>query len=174
VPAALIASMVKIAVTSQARLAGDPAALIAAVDATLRREVRRAFVTATYLWFDMKHHNVTVCNAGHPPPLLFRADTFLELGTPGVLLGRFTSTSYAAATMALEPGDRIVAYTDGIVEARNSRREQFGDERLQKIVRQSTALDAAAVAEEIVNAVRRWRVEDEEADDLTIVVVDVS
>ncbi len=174
VPAALIASMVKIAATSQAALAADPAALLASVDATLRRDVRRAFVTATYLWFDMEQRTVTVTNAGHPPPLLFRNGTFLELGAPGVLLGRFNNARYLTKTTALAKGDRIVAYTDGIIEARNTRRELFGEERLQDLVRASTALDTAAVGDEIVNAVRRWRVEDEDADDLTIVVVDVT
>jgi phosphoserine phosphatase RsbU/P len=178
VPAALIASMVKVAVSSSERLAGDPAALLASVDATLRRDVRRAFVTATYLWLDMDAHSVTVCNAGHPQPLLFRrhterGDRFLELGTPGVLLGRFAGARYTAATTALEPGDRIVAYTDGVVEAMSTKRELFGEERLQTIVRESTALDVRAVADAIVAAVRGWRVEDEDADDLTVVVIDV-
>lgn len=173
VPAALIASMVKIAATSQAALAADPAALLTSIHATLRRDVRRAFVTATYLWFDMDQHEVTVTNAGHPPPLLFRNGTFLELGAPGVLLGRFANVHYVTTKTALAKGDRIVAYTDGIIEARNARGEMFGEERLQHLVRASTALDSVALGDEIVSAVRRWRVNDEDADDLTVVVVDV-
>lgn len=164
VPAALIASMVKIAVTSQARLAHDPAAMLQELDRTLHREVKRAFVTATYLFFDMTARTVTVCNAGHPPPLLFRSGTFLDLGTPNVLLGRFRNAHYTAATIELAAGDRIVAYTDGVVEARNARGEQFGEERLKDVVRNSG---------DVVSAVRDWRVDDEEADDLTIVTMDV-
>jgi phosphoserine phosphatase RsbU/P len=165
VPAALIASMVKIAASSQSRLANDPAALIAALNTTLRNEVRRAFVTATYLWFDMEEGHVSVCNAGHAPPLLYRDGAFLELGTHGVLLGRFADTRYEARTVALQPGDRVVAFTDGIVEARSARGEQFGEERLKELVARGSASEAIA-------AVHRWRVEDD-ADDLTIIVVDV-
>jgi sigma-B regulation protein RsbU (phosphoserine phosphatase) len=167
VPAALIASMVKIAVSSQARLADDPAALLGELDSLLRRDVRRAFVTATYLWFDMTRRRVAVSNAGHPPPLLYRDGTFLELGGTGVLLGRFNDAHYTTTFTDLLPGDRIVAYTDGIPEARNARDEMFGEERLKEAIGGS--------ADDVLAAVRQWRgnaVED--ADDLTIVIVDVA
>lgn len=165
VPAALIASMVKIAVSSQARLANDPAALIAELNAILRRDVRRAFVTATYLWLDER--SVTVCNAGHPPPLLLRDGTFHELGGAGVLLGRFADARYTAVTTPLMSGDRIVAYTDGIPEARNARNEMFGEERLRALVRDG------APAEHVLHDVREWRAASDDADDLTIVIIDI-
>jgi|GEM_PF-168692 len=171
VPAALIASMVKVSVSSQARLAHDPAAMMRELDQTLRREVRREFVTATYLWFDMEHRSVEVTNAGHAPPLLFRSGMFLELGVPGPLLGRFANATRTTSKIALESGDRIVAFTDGIVEARDVRDEQFGEDRLKEIIRRCTDRDVAAVATEVFAAVHRWRGED--ADDLTIVVIDV-
>ena len=167
VPAALIASMVKVAVSSHARLADDPASLLREVNATLRRDVRRNFVTATYLWLDMEARTVSVSNAGHAPPVLIRGDEVLELGPHGVLLGRFAVASYASATVPLQPGDRIAAWTDGIPEARNTRGEQFGEERLHALLR------SRASADEVVNAVHAWRVEND-ADDLTMVVVEVS
>lgn len=167
VPAALIASMLKIAVSSQARLADDPAALIGELNTILRRDVRRAFVTATYLWFDMTSREVAVCNAGHPPPLLLRDGEFLELGGAGVLLGRFADARYVAASTELNSGDRIVAYTDGIPEARNARDELLGEERLKEILRDGGSAD------DVLAAVHAWRGNAEDADDLTIVVMDV-
>jgi sigma-B regulation protein RsbU (phosphoserine phosphatase) len=166
VPAALIASMVKIAVSSQARLADDPAALIGELNAILRRDVRRAFVTATYLW--VAERRVVVCNAGHPPPLLLRDGAFMELGGAGVLLGRFADARYTAVATPIVVGDRIVAYTDGIPEARNARDELFGEERLRELVREG------ASAESVLAAVLEWRGDaTAEADDLTIVMIDV-
>jgi phosphoserine phosphatase RsbU/P len=166
VPAALIASMVKIAVSSQSRFAHDPGALLREVNRTLRGEVRRAFVTATYLFFDAVHATVEVANAGHPPPLLCRDRDVRELGPRGVLLGRFDAT-YAADKIALRRGDRIVAYTDGVIEARNGREEPFGEERLQELVR------GGATSEEIARAVRAWRAGGSEADDVTLLVIDL-
>ncbi|HVE72689.1 MAG TPA: PP2C family protein-serine/threonine phosphatase, partial [Thermoanaerobaculia bacterium] len=164
VPAALIASMVKVAVSSHARLADDPAALLHELNATLRRDVRRNFVTATYLWFSAD--TVMIANAGHPPPLLVRGDEVRELGPYGVLLGRFAVTAYEPATVALLPGDRIAAYTDGVIEARNTRGEAFGEERLHALLRNGATPDA------IVEEVLGWRAGD--ADDLTVVIVDVA
>ncbi len=165
VPAALIASMVKVAVSSHARLASDPAELLRELNATLRRDVRRNFVTATFLWLDMDARTVTVSNAGHPPPVLIRGNDVVELGPHGVLLGRFAIASYLSSTVALEPGDRIVAWTDGIPEARNARGDQFGEERLFALLRSGASVD------DVVNAVHAWRTQ-EDADDLTIVVME--
>ena len=116
----------------------------------------------------MEQRRVTASNAGHPPPLLFRGDDVFELGPHGVLLGRFAAASYASATLPLESGDRIAAWTDGIVEALNARDEQFGEERLRALLRSGATADA------IVDAVHQWRVASPDADDLTIVVIDVT
>ena len=67
------------------------------------------------------------------------------------------------------PGDRVVAYTDGLPEARNARAELFGEERLKEHLRGSATTD------DVLAAVHRWRGgATEDADDLTIVMVDVA
>ena len=166
VPAALIASMVKIAVSSQSPHAHEPATLLREVSRTLRGEVRRGFVTATYLYFDASRRCVEVANAGHPPPLLHRGNDVRELGPHGVVLGRFDAP-YAAETIPLQPGDRVVAYTDGVIEARNSRGEEFGEARLMDLIR------SGASADDIASDVRAWRGDASDADDVTLVVVEV-
>ncbi|HEX8169424.1 MAG TPA: PP2C family protein-serine/threonine phosphatase [Thermoanaerobaculia bacterium] len=173
VPAALIASMAKIAVSSQTHLADAPASLLASLNATLRREVRRGFVTATYLFFDLERGVTEVANAGHPPPLLLRDSSFRELGPSNVLLGRFASVTFATETIALAPGDRVAAYTDGLVEARDARGEAFGDERLQAALRRTSALEPRGAADAVLREVQTWRSGGADADDLTLVVIDV-
>jgi len=160
---------VKIAVSSQSRLVADPSAMLAGLNETLRREVRREFVTATYLHFDAASRRLAVSNAGHPSPLLLRGGEFRELGPSGVLLGRFGMVRYETQRTTFTTGDRIVVWTDGIVEARNARDEPFGEERLRTIVKDGGS--AAAV----IDAVHRWRgrAESDDADDLTIVIADV-
>lgn len=166
VPAALIASMVKIAVSSQSRLAHDPAALLREVHLTLRAQALRAFVTATYLYFDVERRCVEVANAGHPAPLLHRGDEVRELGPRGPVLGRFDGT-YTSESTALQSGDRILAYTDGVTEALNARGDAFGEDRLKDTLRGGVSAD------DVARAVRQWRDEKSEADDVTLVVIDV-
>jgi serine phosphatase RsbU (regulator of sigma subunit) len=166
IPAALIASMVKVVVSSHAELADDPGALLGELNAALRRDVRRNFVTATYLWLDMNERRVSVSNAGHPAPLLFRGNEVQELGPTGVLLGRFAA-AYESHSPPLLGGDRIAAYTDGVVESRNARGEDFGESRLREILR------SGGSADDVIAAVERWRGANADHDDLTIVVIDV-
>lgn len=160
IPAALVASMVKVAVSSQARLANDPAAMLRELNAILGRDVRRGFVTATYLFFDGM--TVHVANAGHPAPLLLRNGAITELGAVNPLLGRFKAASYSASTTELQPGDRLIAFTDGITEALNARGEMFGEERLHAAMRERA---------DIINAVQTWRGGRSDLDDLTLVTV---
>ncbi|HYR28904.1 MAG TPA: PP2C family protein-serine/threonine phosphatase, partial [Thermoanaerobaculia bacterium] len=147
---------------SQARVADDPPSMLRELNATLTRNVRRGFVTATYLFFDGMR--VEIANAGHPAPLLLRGGEVRELGAVNPLLGRFKSASYSATTTDLQPGDRIVAYTDGIPEALNARGEAFGEERLYALLRQRG---------DIIDAVLAWRGGRGDADDLTLVTIDV-
>ena len=165
IPAALVASMVKIAVSSHASLAHDPAALLTALNTTLARDVRRGFVTATYLFFDGSA--VHVANAGHPAPLLLRAGEVREIGTTNPLLGRFRTASYSASAIDLQRGDRILAFTDGVIEARNARGDAFGEERLHALMKAGTTLA------EIVATVESWRHGGGDADDLTLVSIDI-
>ena len=166
VPAALVAAMMKIAVSSQSRHAHEPGTLLREVNRTLRGQVRRAFVTATYLYVDTTRSVVEVANAGHPPPLLRRAGEVRELGPRGVLLGRFDA-QYETETIALQRGDRLLVYTDGVIEARNARGEEFGETRLQEMLRNGASADVIAAA------VRRWRDEKNEADDVTLLIIDL-
>lgn len=163
IPAALVASMVKVAVSSQTRFADDPGSLLRELNAILARDVRRGFVTATYLFFDGL--SVQVANAGHPAPLLLRNGEVRELGAVNPLLGRFKSASYTAAATELQPGDRIIAFTDGITEATNARGEAFGEERLYALLRERA---------DIIEAVLAWRGGRGDADDLTLVTIDVA
>lgn len=162
IPAALVASMVKVAVSSQIHAASDPATLLSATNAILTRDVRRGFVTATYLWFDGR--TLHVANAGHPAPLLVRGGDVRELGGVNPLLGRFKVARYAATATELQAGDRIVAFTDGITEALNGRGEAFGEERLHALLRER---------KDVIDAVLAWRGGGSDADDLTLVTIEI-
>jgi sigma-B regulation protein RsbU (phosphoserine phosphatase) len=99
VPAALIASMVKIAVSSQERLADDPAALIGELNAILRRDVRRAFVTATYLWIDIARRTARSATPAIPHPCCTATERLRSSAEPA-------SSSAASPTRTTPPSPR--------------------------------------------------------------------
>jgi len=95
------------------------------------------------------------------------------LTSGGPIIGAFSDCHYEQEAIQMEPGDVLVAYTDGVTEACNSRDEQFGESRLRDIVGRSMHLSAVDLREEIVDRVRNWCGDTAQQDDLTLVVMKV-
>jgi sigma-B regulation protein RsbU (phosphoserine phosphatase) len=176
VPAALIASMVKVAIKSRHDYATQPARLLTEVNQTLRGSFERAFVTATFAALDTETGALQVANAGHPPPLHWRTAKreVVEIGGRGPLLGRFPNATYEDERLSIRTGDRLVLFTDGLIEARNTAEEPFGDQRLAAVLIQHSDLPPEELCDAILEEVRQWtgrpaplRLD----DDLTLVVV---
>jgi sigma-B regulation protein RsbU (phosphoserine phosphatase) len=174
VPAAMVASMVKVAVSTHAEECPEPAELVASVNRTLCRHLGREFVTMSCIVFDPAAMTARVCNAGHPPPLRLSNGAVRPLGELGVLLGKFARATYSAATVGLEAGDRILCFTDGITEARSAGGEQFGSERLEAVLASSSGLDLDGMLDAVLAEVEGWTGRAAQSDDLTLVAIDVA
>ena len=177
VPAALIASMVKVAFSSQWDRAARPVDLLTEVNRTLCGSFQHGFVTAAYVFLDTKTRELLVSSAGHPLPLLksTREPNAREVGGQGPILGRFASAEFRQETLTLEKGDRLVLYTDGIVEARNFDGEVYGEDRLKTFVAENVDLSAHELCDSLLAEIRRWsrqKPDDLHDDDLTLVVMD--
>jgi serine phosphatase RsbU (regulator of sigma subunit) len=96
---------------------------------------------------------VLLACAGHPPPLVLRADGSIDaVACRGSLLGVFADVSLHDARIALAPGDTLILYTDGVTDARRNE-SRFGDEGLARIVAGANLLTAAEIAERVDEAV---------------------
>jgi phosphoserine phosphatase RsbU/P len=170
VPAALIASMVKMAATSQRALVADPAGLLSGMNAALFGNTQQQFVTAAYVHLDSRTRELRYSAAGHPPMLVLRRGDVTEFEENGLILAAFSFATYLNAVASLEPGDRIVLYTDGIVEASNAAREEYGKDRLRALLRECAGLSHHETADRVMVTVQGWAVSQE--DDLTVLVCD--
>jgi sigma-B regulation protein RsbU (phosphoserine phosphatase) len=170
VPAALIASMVKLAATSQRANAGDPARLLAGMNAALCGNTQDQFVTAAYIHLDAGSRSFRYSAAGHPAMLLLRHGEVTEIVENGLILAAFDYATYAETTRPLVPGDRFLLYTDGVIEAANSQGDAFGQDALSSLLRQTSALAPAAAADQIVSAVQQRSASQD--DDLTVLICD--
>jgi len=112
-------------------------------------------------------------NAGHPRPFICdrRKSKPLHLGDPNMLLGieEFVPTE---ACHTFLPGERLVMFTDGIVEAANPAGELFGDARFQEVISECLSADPQSCAEKVFHAVEKFRQGARQTDDETIVVID--
>ena len=133
------------------------------------------YATFFYAQLDPARRRLRYVNAGHNAPYLVHrpeagADV-VELAAGGTVLGLFPEADYEDAEVALHPGDLIVAFTDGVPEALNPAGEEFGEERVKDLLRQSAGADADAVSAKLSDAMRAWIGSAEQHDDLTFVVV---
>ena len=109
------------------------------------------------------------CNAGHNPPFVLHGHKVEFLRNGGPVLGPTPDATYTRGFAKLEPGDLLCMYSDGIIEAHDADEEEFGTERLIKIVKANRHRTAQEIGQEVLSRVATWGWEGE--DDRTIVIV---
>jgi sigma-B regulation protein RsbU (phosphoserine phosphatase) len=172
VPAAIIASMVKMAAISQRAQAAHPGKILTGMNRALCGNTQGQFVTAAYLYLDAESRELRYAAAGHPAMLMLRGGRVSEIAENGLLLAAVDEVEYSDRTIPIEPGDRFLLYTDGLIEARNATGELFGEESLALALTATAALPPSEATSAIVEHVQRWsRAQD---DDLTVLVCDYS
>jgi sigma-B regulation protein RsbU (phosphoserine phosphatase) len=128
------------------------------------------YATFFFALYDDADHVVTYTNAGHLPPLVVRRGSLERLEVTGTVVGAFPSAVYEEQTVALEPGDILVAYTDGMVEPENVYGEMYGEERLQDLLERHAGADSDEIIARAMEAVIQWTGSSELQDDMTMLV----
>jgi steroid delta-isomerase-like uncharacterized protein len=170
-PAALLASMLQGIFTANANRGDRPAiAIHQANDALMRRAIEARFATIVYGALSCDG-TLTYCNAGHNPPLLVGKHGTLRLETGGMVVGAFEQAIFDEQTLQLEPGDLLVAYSDGVTEARNAESDEFGEERLLACVRANCDLAPTELLQCVFDAVHQFSAGTAQGDDLTLLVL---
>ena len=169
--AALLAAMLQGIFASNAHRVGTPALAIRAANETLfRRGIEARFATVVYVTLSCDGR-LTYCNAGHNPPLLLGPSGVQRLETGGGVIGLFDDVRFDEQTLQLEPNDLLVAYSDGVTEARNVWGEEFGEERLLARVRDHCDEAAPKLLQCVFDAVDQFSVGSAQADDVTALVM---
>jgi serine phosphatase RsbU (regulator of sigma subunit) len=176
VPAALVASMLKIALAAQAPHASDPARVLAGLNQALCGKFETHFVTAAYLFVDMEKRTIDYAGAGHPPLVLCGAapGSARAVQQNGLFLGMFPHAKYSGIQVPIGPGDRCAVYTDGVSEARNPAGEEFGTERLQALLEGAREQPSGPFADGVLESLNGWAGRppgEGHDDDITLLVI---
>jgi sigma-B regulation protein RsbU (phosphoserine phosphatase) len=171
-PAALLASLLQGIFCAQTLLNLPLPNMISNVNCSLaRRNSGGRFVTFFFGILD-SGGTCTYTNAGHNPPYLVRTDgTLQELTEGGMVLGLFSHAQYESRTIKLEPGDHIVLFTDGAVEARNRSGEEFGDLRVRELLRRNARESAHDILRCLKEQVAAFSANTPQHDDITMMVL---
>ena len=133
------------------------------------------FVALLYAVLDAEKNTVGMCSAGQTQPLLMSANTteptLVETVGDTFPLGILDEANYEETQFQMAPGDKVVFYTDGIVEAMNKQQEIYGFERLEAVIKSSPAESAEALMNDIIRNVSDFTGAAPQHDDLTIIVV---
>ena len=176
VPAALIASMLKVAFAGQTAHAHDPAQVLAGLNRALCGKFEEHFVTAAYLFVDLEKGILRYAAAGHPPLLLFskKVGSAVELEENGLMLGLFPEAAYSCSEFRVASGTRCLLYTDGLLESSSVRQEEFGKLRCKQFLQNNPDLSSSAMADALLDSVTAFSGHASgraQEDDITILVL---
>ncbi len=128
------------------------------------------YVTFFFGHYDAATRRLSYTNAGHLPPVLFRRNRIERLRAGGTVVGLFAPTVYEQAEIVLEPGDLLLAFTDGITEPENTYGEEFGEKRVLEVAQRALQDPPEVLVEEIYRSISDWTGSPELQDDMTLVV----
>jgi serine phosphatase RsbU (regulator of sigma subunit) len=128
------------------------------------------FITLFYAELE-DNGNLFYCNAGHHPPLFFGHSKVHELARGGLILGPYPNAKYERGFAYFEPGNLLVMYTDGITEGTNSLGEEFGIERITKVVKKNRDATSKEICEAIFSACDKFGGHTKAKDDRTVMVI---
>lgn len=178
IPAALLMANLQASLHGQAVGPSEVASVITRMnDLLVRSTDPHMFATFFYGVLDRRQSTFTSTNAGHNPPLLFRADgEYEKLGANGLIIGFLPRQKYKQQTSHIKPGDVLILYTDGITETvRESMAKDedkyFGEERLVAVVRENLHKSVREIQSEILKAVSAFSADSPQNDDITLVVI---
>jgi sigma-B regulation protein RsbU (phosphoserine phosphatase) len=144
-----------------------------------KKDIRSGmFVALLYAVLDAKKRSLGLCSAGQTQPIHLSKATgeaiLVETTGDTFPLGILEDADYQETQLQLEPGDRVVFYTDGIVEAMNEREEIFGFERLMEVIQEARSMNADSLLQEIKDQVNAFAGGAAQHDDLTVIVLSVT
>ena len=153
----------------------SPKELVEKVNRVMCRNTTEGkFITLFYGLLDVDRKILQYANAGHNAPVLTREDGYqVRLEQGGMIVGAFEESVYDQGEIGLQPGDRLVMFTDGLTEAVDKNNEEFGEERLAAASRRNRKLSAEVLHRWLLDHVTDF-CDGEFEDDATVLVVAVS
>jgi sigma-B regulation protein RsbU (phosphoserine phosphatase) len=173
-PAALYAALVSGIMRSEATQHLSPSEMLKTLNDSLQeRRVDSQYVTMLYSVWNDDNQTLQISNAGAVQPLFCREGEVETVKAEGFPLGMFPNVRYEEFTLSTQPGDSLIFFSDGIVDAQNAEGDMFGNDRLVAVVKKTQHKAASKIAEAIFSEVGRFQKGMERFDDETVVVLRV-
>ncbi|MFN8005654.1 MAG: SpoIIE family protein phosphatase [Terriglobia bacterium] len=171
-PAALYGAVASGILRTRAGRKYAPAEMLRLMNISLRqRAIEGRFMSLSYATYNGNTRILKYSNAGSPPLVICRGGKAESVTLQGFPLGLFDEAEYRETKIALNPGDCVIFYTDGLLEARDMRGEEFGAERLMESLSRHASLPAKKVVDKILSEIDQFSLDSRKLDDQTIVAL---
>ncbi len=176
IAAAFITSMIKTIVTNSRKHLAYPQSFFTNLNHNLFGRIYYHFVTASYAVFDLDRPSFVYSSAGHPPSFLYdkKKDEIVDLTAKGTILGAIDNLTFGEREIKLHSGDRLLFFTDGLLEVFDPNRDIFGIDRLREAYRESISMDGDKVFDFLINKVKAFSGREDFEDDVALVQVEVA
>jgi serine phosphatase RsbU (regulator of sigma subunit) len=175
VSSALITAMLKSTFLHASQDCLSPALVLKRINSEFTRVMRTEhYITAFYSIIDTVDFLLLYAVAGHPRQLVLRRDGDIEaIGANGFFLGMFDSTVYEERSITLEAGDRLLYYTDGLIECPDNAGKHFGQENLIETVRRHWEEDIETLSKNLIVELIAYMAESRFPDDITLLISEI-
>ena len=171
-PAALYGAMVSGILRSLAPQRLAPPDMLRKLNVMLlERKIEGHFITLTYAIWEPKTKILRLANAGMPLPLLIRKGHAQPIRVEGVPLGLLENTDYDETQVTLEKGDLLALYSDGLAEAAKPTHEEFGNRRMENVLRENAHSSLNNIIEKMFGEIARHEAGQSQRDDQTLLLI---
>lgn len=171
-PAALYGALAMGTLRSLAPLGLSPPEMLKKLNVLLLdRKVEGHFITLLYCVWEPKTRRLRLANSGMPLPVLVRGRRAHAIHAEGVPLGLLDHVEYDEVAAMMEPGDVLAIFSDGLLEAADSRREEFGGRRLEKVLRDNAHKNPPAIIDKVFDEIGKFEQGRPQRDDQTLMVI---
>lgn len=180
IPGAILMSSCRSVLRAQAKHNLDAKSVLSEINRAMSGDINREmFISMLYMILNTETLELSICRAGHEVPLIWRSDRggFESISMEGMAIGlagpEMFDDSLEQVSLTLNPGDCVLAYTDGITEAMNPSQNEWRVESLEEVVRSSASQSADMILENISTRIAEFTRGTEQYDDMTMLVLKV-
>ena len=174
-PASMLMASLQASLRIIAPESAEPSEVVSRLNHLFCHNIRLTnFVTLFLAKYNEQTRSLTYCNAGHNPPIILKSDGAINSLEPtGAAIGLIEQTVFEQRSVVAEVGDRILLYTDGVVESFDQQKKMFGQERLEEYLRLSSQKSAQQIIDGLKEVVQKFSGVHTPADDTTIIAMRV-
>ena len=179
IPAALYMSKVQAMIQFASKIFQSPKEILIEVNKLIHQKIdKKSFITSVIALFDLKKMTVKICRAGHNPVIYSVNGRFQLLKNKGMGLGlesdKYFEKHLEETEIDITSDNMFVFYSDGLTEAMNKKREEFGTDKVLNIINENRKNPCNVIQSELISSVNDFRGEAEQNDDITLVIAKIT